>query len=165
MTTSNASSVIVEAMETQRSNYEKEYATCEQNIVAWKQQIEQLKQQIKTIKDRQDEICKLDSQELNEDIQVGIQHIKKAQQLETEIEELKRQQSVIECCLAVSASQYAETKDSLLAEVIFFCPCPHLCLTMIMDVKFEFYFGLYNVKTVPFWCVLFESHHFGFLRI
>lgn len=64
-----------------------------------------------------DEICKLDHQELNKEIQDGVQHIEKAQQLETEIEELKKQRTMIECRLAVSALQYTRMKASLPTDI------------------------------------------------
>lgn len=66
----NASSAKVEDLESHHSKFEEEYQTFEWNISIWPQ-IKELKRQIKDAKDRQDEIPKLDRQEMDEEIQAG----------------------------------------------------------------------------------------------
>ncbi|XP_058739472.1 uncharacterized protein LOC131611475 [Vicia villosa] len=95
------------------SKNQREYEECEANIKAWKQEIEKLKGKIKDAQSRQVKIQKTNQDELTEVAQSGIRHFETAQKLVPEIEELKRQQALIERHMSLWESQYSKIKDNL----------------------------------------------------
>ncbi|XP_058777297.1 uncharacterized protein LOC131651646 [Vicia villosa] len=100
-------------LELESAKRQKEYETCGADIKSWEQEIERLEAKIKTAKSRQEEIKQSKQNELNEVVQIGIQHLEMAQKLVLEIEELKKQQALIERRLSLWASQYSNMKKNL----------------------------------------------------
>ncbi|XP_058764108.1 uncharacterized protein LOC131637531 [Vicia villosa] len=102
-----------DALKLERSKRQKEYETCRPNIESWEQEIKRLEEQIKTVRSHQEEIKQSQQEELTEVAQLGIRHLETAQRLVPEIEELKKQQALIERRLSLWESQYSKMKDNL----------------------------------------------------
>ncbi|XP_058726626.1 nucleolin 2-like [Vicia villosa] len=102
-----------DALKLERLKRQKEYETCRANIESWEQEIKRLEEQIKTARSRQEEIKQSQQEELTEVAQLGIRHLETTQKLVPEIEELKKQQELIERRLSLWESQYSKMKDNL----------------------------------------------------
>ncbi|XP_058763040.1 uncharacterized protein LOC131636449 [Vicia villosa] len=102
-----------DALKLKRSEKQKEYDECEQNIKSWKQEITKLEEKIKEAESRQATIQQINEQELAEVANLGIQHFEAAQKLVPEIEELKKQRALIELCMSSWEVQYSKIKDNL----------------------------------------------------
>lgn len=98
-------------MENNYQVLEQEYIICEENITKWRKEVVNLNQRI--AKDRQEEILKEGKGPINEEAQLGIRLFELAQELEFIIEELRKQQTLIDHRLAAFSSQYVQMKVSL----------------------------------------------------
>ncbi|XP_058741637.1 uncharacterized protein LOC131614024 [Vicia villosa] len=102
-----------DALKLKRSEKQKEYDECEQNIQSWKQEIVQLEEKIKEAESRKATIQQINEQELTEVARLGIQHFEAARKLVPEIDELKKQKALIELRMSSWEIQYSKIKDTL----------------------------------------------------
>lgn len=98
---------------------QEELETCASKIIAWELQLEEPHTKIKKAKERQEEIQKLDREELENEIQVGVDHFERAQALGKDIDILNSNQYVIDRRLSLSKMKYERMKNALLFSLFF----------------------------------------------
>ncbi|CAI8619904.1 unnamed protein product [Vicia faba] len=103
----------VETLEKYFSQNQEDLNICANNISSWEKQIEEMEENIQKAKDLQEEIRKLNHKQLDDEIEVGVHHVEKAQKLEAEIKDLKLGKFVIKRRLLVSTAKYRRMKASL----------------------------------------------------
>lgn len=88
-------------------------AAYDQSIAAWKEEIKVLEERILAAWSKKEDLLAFDAGAIQQEIQRGLQHVKKSQALGHEIEDVVRSKYACEKRMALQRSKYLKMKASL----------------------------------------------------